>query len=329
MNLKDQQYMMSLSFEGSMTRAAERLGISQPALSKWLSELEREIGQILVVRSKNGILFTEAGQIYLEGCRACMDAAFEIRRGLEAMTQTLQQCIILGGSPSRGAQAFARLFRDFRSRYPQVNLQFIGGPNTGLTKMLLEGELTMSLLGSVVTHIPNLEYLKFMDEELLFMLPKGHRLSYDYASLEPNQPYPVIDLKSLTDTPLLANQPATSYYDVVRKLYRDAGLESNIIFESSVIPLLYEMVLNGVGAALIPDSYYNPEDGISVYSLSPRLIVYQGIGIRSGYSLSEAEEYLIHLLMNNWGAPYYMHQYADYYLEQRKRRAYAYEHHKI
>ena len=179
------------------------------------------------------------------------------------------------------------------------------------------------------TSLPGLEYLKFMDEELLLMLPKGHPLSYDYKELPPGRPYPVIDLASLGDTPILGSAPETSYGNMVLSFYRNAGLEPNIIFRSNVVPLLYEMVLNGVGAAMIPDSYYNPDDGISVYSLSPRIIVYQGIGLQSGYPLSEAEEYLIHLVMNNWGSPYYMHQYADYYLEQRKLRIDAYEYNQI
>ena len=89
------------------------------------------------------------------------------------------------------------------------------------------------------------------------------------------------------------------------------------------------MVLNGVGTVLVPDSYYNPNDDVAVYSLFPRIIVYQGIGIRRGYQLSEAEEYLIHLVMNSWGSPYYMHQYADYYLKQRKERINTYEYNKF
>ena len=187
----------------------------------------------------------------------------------------------------------------------------------------------MSLLGAMETSLPGLEYLKFMDEELLLMLPKGHPLSYDYTKCLPGRPYPVMDLADLGDTPILGSAPETSYGNMVLSIYRNAGLEPNIIFRSNVVPLLYEMVLNGVGAAMIPDSYYNPDDGICVYSLSPRIIVYQGIGLRSGYPLSEAEEYLIHLVMNNWGSPYYMHQYADYYLEQRKLRIDAYEYNQI
>lgn len=329
MYLKDQKYMAALAGEGSLTRAARRLNLSQPALSKWLLDLEQEIGMPLVIRSRNGLVFTEAGQIYLEGCRECLEAALEIRRELDALSQKSKQSIILGGSPIRGAQAFAKIYSEFRRKYPDIDLQFVSDKNPVLKKMLFEGEITMSLLGAMETSLPNLEYLKFMDEELLVMLPKGHPLSYDYKTLPPNQPYPAMDLANLAGTPILTTASETSYGDMVLTLYRNAGLESNIIFRSNVIPLLYEMVLNGVGAAMIPDSYYNPEDGISVYSLSPRIIVYQGIGLRSGHPLSDAEEYLIHLVMNNWGSPYYMHQYADYYLEQRKLRIDAYEYNKI
>lgn len=329
MYLKDQQYMTALFLEGSLTKAAKHLHISQPALSKWLTELEMQIGQTLAVRSKNGIVFTEAGQIYLKGCQECLAAASEIRRGLDELSQKPSRQIILGGSPIRGAQAFAKIFLEFRNRYPDIELQFHSGKNTELKKMLTEGALTMSLLGAMETTMPGLEYLKFMDEELLIMLPKNHPLSYDVKQLPPNTPYPVLDLQQLKETPILANHQETSYGSSVMKLYQKAGLEANIIFRSNIVPLLYEMVLNGVGAAMIPDSYYNPADGISVYSLSPRILVYQGIGIRSGYPLSAAEEYLIHLLMNNWGSPYYMHQYADYYLDQRKLRMNTYEYHKI
>lgn len=325
MFLKDQFYMTVLANENSLTQAAAKLNISQPALSKWLNHLESELGTPLVIRSRRGLIFTESGQIYLEGCRACMEVARNVRNELDALFHNSAQTIILGGSPIRGAQAFAKIFNKFRVHYPNIELQFIGEKNSLLKELLLSGDITMSLLGSSDSNLPELEYLKFMDEELLLLLPPGHPRSYDPASLLPNRPYPVMDLATLTDTPFLTSLPQTSYYETVLRLLRWAGQENNIVFRSNIVPLLYEMVLNGVGAALIPDAYYNPADGICAYSISPRITVHQGIGIRRGHPLSQAEEYLIHLLMNNWGSPYYMHQYADYYMSKRKKRFYTYE----
>lgn len=329
MFLKDQLYMTTLAREGSLTAAAAQLHISQPALSKWLGNLEEELGVTLVIRSRKQIVLTEAGDIYLDGCRACMEAALATRNELAALSSHVQQTIILGGSPIRGAQTFARVFSEFRKKYPQVELQFVGEKNPQLKEMLLNGTITMSLLGSTGDETPGIEYLKFIDEELLLLLPPDHPLAYDTATYDPHKPYPVIDLAKLACTPLLANSPETSYSQTVLTIYRNAGLESNIIFRSNIVPLLYEMVLSGVGAALLPAVYYNPADRISAYALSPHVFVQQGIGIRSGYPLSEAEEYFIHLVMNNWGTPYYMHQYADYYLEQRKMRFHEYEYNQL
>ena len=125
MDLKDQKYMAALAGEGSLTKAARRLNLSQPALSKWLRDLEQELGLSLVIRSRQGLIFTEAGQIYLEGCRECLEAALDIRRKLDALSQKAKQSIILGGSPIRGAQAFAKIFPDFRCQYPDIDLQFV------------------------------------------------------------------------------------------------------------------------------------------------------------------------------------------------------------
>lgn len=77
--------------------------LSQPALSKWLRDLEQELGLSLVIRSRQGLIFTEAGQIYLEGCRECLEAALDIRRKLDALSQKAKQSIILGGKPHTGA----------------------------------------------------------------------------------------------------------------------------------------------------------------------------------------------------------------------------------
>lgn len=98
MFLKDQFYMTVLANENSLTQAAAKLNISQPALSKWLNHLESELGTPLVIRSRRGLIFTESGQIYLEGCRACMEVARNVRNELDALFHNSAQTIILGGS---------------------------------------------------------------------------------------------------------------------------------------------------------------------------------------------------------------------------------------
>ncbi len=319
MNLRDQRYMTALSTEGSFVSAARKLGISQPALSRWLHGLEQSLGTPLVLRSQKQLVLTESGQIYADGCRQCLALYGEMRQKLEEQRSPslTQRKIMLGGSVVRGSKTFAQFYVDFKKRYPDIHLDIILDTNVVLHKLLLDGTISIAMLGATATSMDDLEYMKFMDEELLLFVPPGHKLSYDGNDRDPGD-YPTIDLQELQDTPFMVQEKETSYSELLYKLLDRNDLTPNIIFRSNMLPLLYDMVCNGAGAAILPEAYYRPEDHISVYRIQPRIIVYQGIGVRKGYPLSEPEEYVIHRIMDSWGSPYYMHRYAEYYLEQRR-----------
>jgi LysR family hca operon transcriptional activator len=318
-NLRDQRYMTALSTEGSLVSASRKLGISQPALSRWLHGLEQSLGTTLVLRSPKQLVLTESGQIYADGCRQCLALYEEMNQKLQEQKypSMKQRKIILGGSVVRGSKAFAYLYVDFKKRYPDINLDIVLDTNIMLHKLLLDGKISIAMLGATATSMDDLEYMKFMDEELLLFVPPGHKLSYDMDGRDPGN-YPTIDLYKLQDTPFMVQEKETSYSELLYKLLDRNGLTPNIIFRSNMLPLLYDMVCSGAGAAILPEAYYRPEDHVSVYRIQPRIIVYQGIGVRKGYPLSEPEEYVIHRIMDSWGSPYYMHRYAEYYLEQRR-----------
>jgi len=318
--LKNQHYMTALAEEGSLTKAAARLSISQPALSCWLSSQEAQIGMPLVIRSRRQLTLTPAGEIYLDGCRKCLAVEARVLKNTRLAGQKEQEKIIVGGSPIRGAKAFAKAYADFHRRYPEIVLDLVYGANPDLISRLFHEEISMALLGSAETSIPGLDYLKFYNEELVMMLPPGHPLSYKVTPEIAAGELPVIQLEMLGDTPILMTKSETSYYRIILYLYRKAGLEANILFRSNLLPLLHDMVLSGVGAALLPRAYYRLEDGISLYTLSPKLITYQGIGLKQEHLLTEPEEYMISLLSKYWGSPYYLHQYTEYFLEQRKKQ---------
>ena len=317
MNIRHMQYMAAIAEEGSLSRAARRLGVSQPALSNWLSDLEGEFATPLFIRSGRRLTLTPAGKIYLDGCRRMIQLNSQMVRALSASAKGLKESILLGGSPIRGARTFACIFTDFRKEYPDVDLDFISGKNSELREALLKETITLSLYGATETSLPDLEYIKITDEELVLMLPPGHPLSYDASRVTPESDLPVIRLEEISGTPLLISKSETSYYSTVVRLLEAAGLASSVVFRSNIVPLLYDMVRNGGGAALIPRPYFSPEDSISIYSFRPKLITYQGIAMKRGHRLTDAERYLIQLTMKNWGAPVYLRNYASYYMQKK------------
>ncbi len=315
MYLKDQRYMSALATCGNLAKAAEYLHISPSALSKWLSNLETALGVSLVIRRRKSVIFTEAGQIYLEGCQASLSAAQKLLSQLDHSAESTR--IMLGGSTIRGADCFASIYAPFKKKYPEIDLDFYGDSAPNLRQHVADGSVTLAVIGSGTSDDAEIEYLKFLDEELLFMVPRSCSLGYSPSS---GPLIPTIDFQMLGNTPLLINSVGTSYTKRIDAIYEKHGVSKNIIFRTDIVPILYKLVRNGVGAAFIAAPYYNENDPVSVYRYSPRLIVYQGIGIRKDHPLSPAEEYLIHLIISHWRAPFYIHQYADYYLEQRRLR---------
>lgn len=317
MNFRRMQYLAAIADEGSLNQAARRLKISQPALSSWLTSLEEELGTSLVIRSRKRALLTPAGKIYLNGCRRILQLNSQMIRALSASAEGQAETIVMGGSPIRGARTFACIFTEFHHRFPHVDLDFLSGRNSELHEALLNGSVTMSLYGATETDLADLEFIKIADEELVLMLPPSHALSYDASRITPESDLPVIRLEQLGETPLLISKSETSHYSTVIHLLKKAGLEENILFRSNVIPLLYDMVRNGCGAALIPRAYFSPDDSISIFSFRPKLIAYQGIAMKKGHRLTEAERFLIQLTMKHWGAPVYLRNYASYYMDKK------------
>lgn len=323
MDLRNERYMSALAMEGSMTKAAKLLGISQPALSRWLDRLEEETGCRLVIRSRKRLVLTQSGQIYLEGCQKCLKEASLMQKKLNSLRSVgnTRRRIVVGGSVARGSKAFASFYADFIHTYPDIALDVDFDVNTMLWKKLLHGEVTLAMLGATQTEMREVDFMKFLDEELLLMLPPGHPLGYDYSQLPKNVAYPTLDLRKLQDTPFVVQEKETSYSHLLYQILQQNNLWPNVIFRSNMIPLLYDMVKTGAGAAILPAAYFQPNDGISVFSLTPRMIVYQGIGVRKDCVIDEPIAFVIHRIMNSWGSPYYMHRYADYYLEQRQIRS--------
>ena len=110
MDVRSQTYMTALADQGSLQSAARELGISQPALSTWLANLEQELNVQLVIRSRNGIILTPAGRLYLEGSRKMIAERDRFYREAKLISTSDQEIIRIGGTPSGGTRVFARMY---------------------------------------------------------------------------------------------------------------------------------------------------------------------------------------------------------------------------
>ena len=105
-----------------------------------------------------------------------------------------------------------------------------------------------------------------------------------------------LPLRRLADLPFMMPSEEMSYYPVLQQLFQHAGVHPKVIFQSSNTNILYQMVCNGYGAAIVPRRCFSPRDPVSPFSLRPRLYNYACLVFRSGAEKTAAWNYLLELL---------------------------------
>lgn len=299
MDIRHQQYIIALAEEKSITKAAIRLGISQPALTNWLNSIESELNLKLVIRSKKELLLTPAGKIYLDGARQMVSIKQNTFARIAGNMDNLQEIINIGGTPQRGSLMIADIFANFQRKFPKVSLRMIESYNNILIDSLIKDKIDLCLIGTYDMDYPQIEYINTASEEIVVIIPSNHQLAYNYPNINANSELPSIDLKLLESTPFIMQGPNTSSYESVNKIFNKAGIIPNIIYETDNISAIYHMVVKGCGFAFVPRYYVSPLDNVCAFSLNPKLIYHLGVAYKKGHVLTKAQNYLISLILNN------------------------------
>ena len=296
MNTTSEQYMIALAQEGSFTAAAKKLGISQSGLCGWLDRLEMQLDTKLVMRSRKGIILTPAGEIYLSGSRRMLAVQQHMEVELACLDSGELPCLRVAGTPSGGAQVFAGIFGDFTEHFPEVQLQFVESYNRTALELVEAGKVDFALCSLPDPDVCKAECLVKRSSELIVVMPDSYPMGYDAASLEPDEELPDIPLHHLDQIPFMMPSEDMSYYPALQQLFRNAGIRPRVIFQSSNTGILYRMVCNGCGAAIVPRRILSPEDHVSGFSLNPRLYNYACLAIHSKTEKTPAWRYLLELL---------------------------------
>ena len=272
MDITQQQYMVALAETGSITNAAKYLGVSQPAISNWLKNIEEQLGVELVIRSKKSITLTPAGQIYLDGARKMIDVRNQTYRAIEISAGNQCEKIVITGTPNGGADLFSRIYHNFKNRFPSVTLQFIESYNQESLQMVLDGRADIALCSVQKEDNDDLAYVQTGIRELVLLIPYGFPTAYDASDLSRNEELPVIDFEKIRDLPFIMPSPEMSFYSALTELFHQNSYQPKVIFQSSNAKTIYNMVKSGNGIGVVSRKFFSPLDRVSPYSMNPRLM---------------------------------------------------------
>jgi DNA-binding transcriptional LysR family regulator len=246
--------LQMVSTQGSFKKAAEKLYISQPAVSLQIQSLEKQLNTVLFYRDKRKARLTETGQLLVKYCNRILNLCEETCRAINEL-QTLESgTLVIGASQTTGTYLMPRLIGIFRHKYPQISVELQIHSTRKISWGVAQGQIDLAIVGGEIPKELDkiLDITSYAEDELALILPKSHPFSsLDYIQKE--------DLYRLR---FIALDPQSTIRNMIENTLIENGIDSRyfkIEMELNSIEAIKNAVHSGLGAAFVSVSAISKE----------------------------------------------------------------------
>ena len=251
MEFRHLRYVIAVAEEGHITRAAERLGIQQPPLSRLIKAVEQEIKVQLFRRVPRGVELTDAGRAFLDGARATFA---NLDRTLESARRTArgeEGRISVGFTTSAAFHPLVPgIIREFRRSFPLVSVTLAEDSPGGLIERMGSDQLDAAFIRTPIADLQGLVIHPLLEEPMVVALPDKHALARGKARA-------VLPLKELSDeTFVVYRQHGARAWlrDAVFAACHAEGFSPRIGQEAPHVMSTLPLVAAGIGISIVPAS---------------------------------------------------------------------------
>jgi DNA-binding transcriptional LysR family regulator len=248
MELRHLRYFVGAAEEQHFGRAAERLHLAQPALSRQIQDLEKEMGFLLFDRLSRGVRLSEAGKVFLNDARRILQDVDEAKRRAERIALGKAGTLRIGIATAVSWHGLVvDSFREFRRRQPNVELELEHLLSVHQVEAIVSGRLDAGFVASLTPWPKDLAHWEFAQDRMLLAVPKGHPLTKQEG----------IRLRDLRDLPFVWFprwvNPVT--YDRMMRACARGGLSApRIVQEATDRDTNLGLVQCGIGIAWMTES---------------------------------------------------------------------------
>ncbi|MCQ2495296.1 MAG: LysR family transcriptional regulator [Lachnospiraceae bacterium] len=300
MNLKQLKYVIVLAEQGSFSRAAEELNISQPSLSQYVRKIESELGVELFDRSGSVVRLTDAGNAYIEAGRRIINIEHQLMSSFSDIKDNKSGNIIIGVSPHRSVCLLPAVISEFREEYPGMNITVDERVGYGLLERAEHGEYDICITTAPVdTKIFDCENI--LKDECVIAVPKGSAVDKKLAAAakrDKKRNYPAVDIRLIDKADFISLPEPQIMQRIMTGICEDYDISVNTIVTCTSLSASMALVKAGVGAAMVPMSVTTDyRDSVCCYSVTEDIphrdivVVY-----RKGQVLNRAVRRFIDLL---------------------------------
>ncbi|MFV0441523.1 MAG: LysR family transcriptional regulator [Lachnospirales bacterium] len=251
MNLNELDYLIKLEEEKNITKAAKKLYITPSALNQHLHKLEEEIGTVLFVRTNEGWIPTEAGEVYLETAKRILVMKSNAYNMIYDIASLENNSLTIGLPPERGTNMFTSVYPIFHKEFPNVTINLIEKSVLMQQDLISKGSIDLGFVTLMNSQKTNDNYVHIKDEELFIVLHSENPIC-KLATKKRGYPYQVLSLNDIKKEAFAIMHKDSTFRHCVDELFLAENLEPNILFETARTRTIMNMVAANICCGVVP-----------------------------------------------------------------------------
>ena len=240
LNLHHLRVFAAVAEQGSFSRAAAALRLSQPAVSKTVQQLEREVGLALFDRSGRSPRLTDAGAALFARAREIFGVERVAEEELGALRGLERGVLRVGASTTVATYFLPPLLAQFHKHYPAVTLRVLSANTRAVARRLLEGRLDIALVEGPVSHA-RISVTPWRDDELVVIAPATHRLVRKKR----------VTGADLADESFILREPGSGTRVVAESALAEHGVHPQATMQLGSTEAIKQAVAAGLGIAVV------------------------------------------------------------------------------
>lgn len=291
MNSRQIQYAVVLSETKNFSTAAEKLNISQPALSKQIIALENELDVKLFDRSTNPLTLTAAGEFFIEKSKKLLLEEDVLLKTLEKYKTGERGKLVIGAVPFRSSYMMPGLIKAVKDKFPGMQVVLMEYGLSVLEKGLLDGEYDFAIMNLPVIN-PEFETIPLCEDELVLAVPKEYK-----NLIKTDKNGEIEDLSCAKNMPFVTVGKEQEMRKLFDALCAEARIEPEIYAQVTGVLTAWEVVKSGEAATIIPKQFIDAKgenDSVNIYKIKHTPYKRQpAVVTRRGQFVSEYAKYAI------------------------------------
>ena len=246
MELRVLKYFVTVAEELNITKAAEKLNISQPPLSNQIRNLEQELDTVLFIRGKRHLLLTDSGKLLYRHAKEILSLSEKASNEIRQMGKDISGTISIGLVEGSAPDIASKWIESFIRKYPDIKFRIMDGNSDELIERLRSGLINLAVITSPCDQTL-LHSFKVGQEKMTAFMSKDNPLS--------QLPGDTIDLSMLKNQPLIV--PSREYLnDMIFEWFREIKAEPNIVCKMDNYLDVAALAGCNVGISLFPKTSY-------------------------------------------------------------------------